>query len=215
MQTRIILADDHVLVRAGIRELLESDPQLEIVGEAATADEAYTLVQSLRPDLLLTDIAMPGNGLSLTAKIKRDFPTVRVIVLSMYANEEYILMALGQGGVGADGYVLKEDTSNELENAISAVMANDTYLSPALSNHMLKYMQRNQSPPLTDELTERQLQVLKLLAEGKGTGEIALLLHIEESTVKVHRAAIKQRLNLKTTRELLFYALRIGLVTSD
>lgn len=215
MRTRIVLADDHGLVRAGLRELLESNPQLNIVGEAATAAEAYQLVQRLRPDLLLTDIAMPGNGLSLTARIKKDFPTVRVIVLSMHANEEYILMALGQGGVGADGYVLKEDTSNELEDAISAVMADISYLSPALSSHMLKYMQRNPAPPLTDELTERQRQVLKLLAEGKTTAEIALALHIEESTVKVHRAAIKQRLNLKSTRDLVLYALRMGLVTPD
>ena len=212
---RLVLADDHVLVRAGIRSLLGTLPGVAVVAEARDGLEALGLVEKLRPDIVLMDIAMPGlNGLEATARIARDHPETRVIILSMHVSEEYGARALR---AGAAGYLPKDADVRELELAIGAVARGDTYLSPAVSTHVVADYRRRlaEAPDVLARLTPRQREVLQLLAEGSSTKEIAFRLKLSIKTVETHRAQIMERLDIHDLAGLVRFAVRTGLVAPD
>ena len=219
---RIVLADDHTLVRAGIRALLQGIHEVEVVAEADDGREAIALTAQLRPDIVLLDIAMPKlNGLEAAARLTKEFPDVRVIILSMHANEEYVLQSLR---AGAAGYLLKGARAAELELAVTSVARGESYLSPAASKHVIgDYVQRaaGEAPANQDErraaerLTPRQREILQLIAEGHSTKEIAQILNISVKTAESHRAQLMERLNIHDVAGLVRYAIRAGLVDSD
>lgn len=211
---RIVLADDHALVRAGIRALLERWPVTEVVGEAADGHAALALVAKHRPDVLLMDVAMQEmNGLEAAQRILEEAPETKVIILSMHANEEYVLRALQSG---AAGYLLKDSAAVELELALEAVARGDTYLSPAISRTVIdRYLGRvsGSEEKAADPLTPRQREILKHLAEGESVKEIAFALGLSVKTVESHRAAIMERLDIRDTAGLVKYAMRVGLIS--
>ncbi len=213
--TRVVLADDHALVRAGIRLLIEQLPDMEVVGEASDGHTALQLVREHQPHVLLTDITMgERSGLALAAQVAREFPAVRVIILSMHANEEYVMEALRHG---VAGYLLKDSAAEELDRAMAAVRVGQTYLSPAVSQRVIDaYVGRTSAPePTTDPLTPRQREVLCLIAEGHHTKKIAGLLKISVKTVETHRAQVMERLGIHDVPGLVKYALRKGLVSGS
>lgn len=211
---RIMLADDHALFRAGLRALLSDLPSAEIVGEASDGLEATRQANLLQPDLAFLDIAMPGlNGLGALAQIKATRPEIRVIVLSMHLNEDYIRRALG---AGSDGYMVKDAAPAELKAAVRAVMSGQKYLSPAATALLIQQALPGirESDPL-QALSPRQREVLRLVAEGKSTKEIARLLELSSKTVDIHRAQIMQRLDIHDVAGLTRCAIRAGLVGID
>ena len=211
----ILLADDHTLIRAGIRALVEKLPDVSVVAEAKDGREALRLVREQKPKLVLMDIAMPGlNGLEATARISKEFPDVRVIVLSMYANEEYVREAIG---AGAAGYLLKRGAAAELENAIKAVARGEKYFSPLVSTRIKKDREGRFSVDraLIEQLTPRQREILQLIAERHGTKEIASILNISVKTVETHRAQLMERLDIYDVPGLVRFAIRAGLVSLD
>jgi DNA-binding NarL/FixJ family response regulator len=222
---RVMLADDHALVRAGIRALLASLEGVEVVAEAGDGRHALQLVEAIRPDLVLMDISMPElNGLDAVEKIRRDFPQVRVIILSMHANEEYVLHALR---AGAAGYLLKDAGIAELELAVRSVGRGETYLSPPISRSVIDDYLRRLGGPVEPgvlppnphgpggKLTSRQREVLQLIAEGHTTQEIAERLQLGVKTVETHRAQLMERLDIHDVAGLVRYAIRIGLVNPE
>jgi len=220
--TRILLVDDHLLVRAGLRTLLEQMPGTEVVGEASNGREALDLIKAAPPDVVLMDITMAEmNGLVATAQITHDFPQVRILMLSMHATKEYVTQALQ---AGASGYLLKDAAPTELELAIRSVMRGEKYLSPAVSTHVIAdYLQRTTGSTSrvdtmissTTPLTLRQREILQLIAEGNTTKEIAAKLTLSVKTVETHRTQLMERLDIHDIAGLVRYAIRIGLVTSD
>ncbi|MCL4562037.1 MAG: response regulator transcription factor [Chloroflexi bacterium] len=219
---RVLLADDHTLVRAGIRSLLESLPGIQVVAEASNGREALQLIEIHHPDVVLMDIAMSElNGLEATERVVRDFPDVRVIILSMHANEEYVWQALR---AGAAGYLLKDAGTVELELALKSVSRGETYLSPPISKHVISdYLQRvgaeeePGSPGGRDleRLTLRQREILQLIAEGSTTQEIAQKLGISIKTVETHRMQLMERLGIHDIAGLVRFAIRVGLIRPD
>jgi DNA-binding NarL/FixJ family response regulator len=212
---RILLADDHTLVRAGIRSLLQELPGVHIVAEAGDGHTALALIETHQPDIAMLDIAMPGlNGLEVASRVADDFPFVRVVILSMHATEEYVLRALRAGAVG---YLLKDANTAELEMAIAAVMGGETFLSPAVSRHVVEYVQRvgEAGSSSLERLTPRQREVLQLIAEGHTTQGIAQVLGISVKTVETHRAQLMERLDIHDIAGLVRYAIRVGLVVVD
>ena len=212
---RVLLADDHVLVRAGIRSLLGTLPGVEVVAEARDGHETLGLVESLRPDIVLMDIAMPGlNGLEATERITRDHPGTKVIILSMHVSEEYGARALR---AGAAGYLPKDADVRELELAIGGVARGGTYLSPAVSTHVVADYRRRlaETPDALARLSPRQREVLQLLAEGSSTKEIAFRLKLSVKTVETHRAQIMDRLDIRGLAGLVRFSVRTGLVPPD
>ncbi len=211
---RVLLADDHILVRAGLRKLLESLPNIEVVGEASDGLALLELAARMQPQLILMDIAMPGlNGLEATGRITKAWPDMRVLILSMHQNSEYIRQALRQGAVA---YLLKDSAPMELELALKAVLNGETYLSPAVSKGVVSdYVQRlrNEEQPI-DVLTPRQREVLQLIAEGQSTKDIARRLDLSVKTVETHRTQLMKQLDIHEVTGLVRYALRAGLVTS-
>ena len=213
-QFRVLLADDHSLVRAGIRYLLQSLPDIEVVAEAGDGREALQLIEKHSPDIVLMDIAMPNlSGLEAAIYVTENFPHVRLIILSMHATEEYVLRALRSG---ASGYILKDADITELELAIKAVARGETYISPSVSKHVTDYVRRvgGGTSPL-DRLTMRQREVLQLIAEGHTTQEIAQILEISSKTVETHRAQLMARLDIHDIAGLVRYAIRVGLVALE
>jgi DNA-binding NarL/FixJ family response regulator len=212
---RVVLADDHALVRAGIRALLEKLPGVEVVGEANNGRQALELIKKSGPNLILLDISMTElGGLEALPRIVKDFPAVKVLILSGHANEEYVLRALRSG---AAGYMLKDAAAEELELAIKAVAQDKTYLSPSVSRTVVdSYLQRatGEKGPI-EQLTARQREVLQLIAEGKNTKEIAGTLDISVKTVEAHRLQLMARLDIHDVPGLVRYAIRSGLVSSD
>jgi DNA-binding NarL/FixJ family response regulator len=210
---RVLLADDHTLVRAGLRKLLESIDGMEVVGECGDGLELLALAESLQPHLVLMDIAMPGlNGLEATARVTKQWPAIRVMILSMHQNEEYVRQALRHG---AAAYLLKDAAPLELDMAIRAVLQGGTYLSPAVSKGVLNdYVQRlrgeDQEPEL---LTPRQREVLQLIAEGHSTKEVARRLDLSVKTVETHRSQLMKQLDIHEVTGLVRYAMRLGLLT--
>jgi DNA-binding NarL/FixJ family response regulator len=211
---RILLADDHALVRAGIRTLLEKIPNVEVVGEASTGRQALEMVKTRLPNLVFMDIAMAElAGLEALPRITKDFPGVRVIILSAHANEEYVIRALRSG---AAGYMLKDAATAELELAITSVSEDKTYLSPSISRPVIdSYLERVGGPlsPL-EQLTPRQREILQLIAEGKNTKDIASDLDISVKTIESHRLQLMERLNIHDIPGLVRYAIRSGLVSA-
>jgi DNA-binding NarL/FixJ family response regulator len=212
---RVILADDHTLLRAGIRSLLEGLPGVEVVAEAADGLTALALTEAHRPDVILMDIAMPNlSGLDVAARLGRERPEVKVIILSMHKDEEYVRRAiLG----GAAGYLLKDSDTEELGLALRAVARGEIYLSPAVSTHLVAgYREQagGQAAPVGG-LTQRQQEVLRLIAEGKTTKAIARTLGISIKTVESHRTLLMERLGIHDVAGLVRYAIRVGLVTSE
>jgi DNA-binding NarL/FixJ family response regulator len=212
---RVVVAEDHTLVRAGFCALLGGIDGVSVLAEAGDGHEALKLVEELRPHLVLLDIAMPGmSGLDVAGRICKDYPEVRVIILSMHANEEYVLQALR---AGARGYLLKDAGTAELELAVRAVTRGETYLSPAVSRHVIgEYLRRQDqlSGPL-DTLTSRQREILTLVAEGKTTKEIATKLDLSVKTVESHRTQLMDRLDIHDIAGLVRFAVRMGLVSAD
>ncbi len=212
---RVLLTEDHTIVRAGIRALLENLEGVEVVGEAGDGREALRLVETHHPDIVLMDIAMSGlNGLEATMRMSKEFPDVHVIILSMHASEEYVLQALR---AGASGYILKDAGTAELELAIRSVGRDETYLSPAVSKHVVAdYVRRvGGEPSSLERLTRRQREILQLVAEGQSTQEIAQMLSISVKTVESHRAQLMERLDIHDVAGLVRYAIRVGLVTPN
>jgi len=212
---RVVLADDHSLVRAGIRALLETTTSVEVVAEASDGRQAVLLAHQYLPDVVLMDISMKGlSGIEATAEIRRDLPQVRVIVLSMYSSADHIAHALR---AGASGYMIKDSAPDELERALAAVMRGETYLSSAVSAQTTDgYVRRTSvDDRLSPALTPRQREILQLVAHGKSTREIAQLLALSIKTVETHRAQLMRRLNIYDVPGLVRYALRVGLVGPD
>ena len=210
MGIRILLADDHGVVRKGLRFLLERQSGMEIVGEAADGREAVHLAEETDPDIVIMDIAMPLlNGIEATAQMVKRSPRVGVIILSMHSDEDYLLSALN---AGAKAYLLKDSAEVDLVRAINAVMNGTPFFSPEIAKTMLEdYMrflnQRNLQDSY-DLLTEREKEVLQLLAEGKSNKEVAAILDVSTYTVDSHRTHLMQKLNLHNTAEIVLYAVR-------
>jgi len=214
--TTIVLADDHHIVRQGLRSLLEAEPDFSVVGETGDGLEAAQLVERLRPDVLVLDLMMPGlNGLEVTRQVSQRSPQTRVVILSMHANEAHVLEALRAGAVA---YVLKESTSAELVRAVREAVAGRRYLSPPLSERAIEaYMQKAESVALDpyETLTAREREVLYLVAEGHTNAEIADRLFISRRTVETHRANLMRKLDLRTQTDLISYALRRGILPME
>jgi two-component system, NarL family, response regulator NreC len=218
----VVLADDHVVVRQGLRALLESDPSFVVVGEAADGLEAVELVKRRKPTVLITDLMMPGlDGLAITRKLSRLKSDTRVIILSMYGDQAYVLEALKSG---AAGYVVKESCGAELFQAIREVVAGRRYLSPAVSeasigsfSSMGTILQKAQTGSLEvhDKLTVRERKVLQLIAEGATSGDIGVRLKISPRAVESHRANCMRKLGLTTPQDLIRYALQRGSLPRD
>ena len=209
---RILLADDHTLVRAGIRSLLERMAGVEVVAEAADGREVLALARSAHPSVIVVDIGMPGmNGLEATTRVLRELPGLRVIILSMHTNEEYVLQAMR---AGASGYLLKKAATAELESAIRAVARGETYWSPSISKRVVELLEeKGLDQKLSIEwLTPRQREILQLIAESKTTKEIAMLTQLSAKTVEFHRAQLMDRLDIHDVPGLVRYAIRAGIL---
>lgn len=203
---RIVLADDHDLVRSGIKALLSMVEGVEVIAEARDGKELITLVESLSPDIVMTDISMPGmDGITAIAEIHAKHPSVRMLVLSMYDTVDFVKRAVANG---ACGYLMKDAPPFELEQAVRSVMATGSYFSPAIAQRLLQPSE----PSVDDELTHRQVEILKLIAQGRASKEIAYELGLSPKTVDVHRARIMERLQLNDIASLTRYAVRKGLI---
>lgn len=215
MSVRIVLVDDHRLVRAGIRALLEKTPQGEVVGEAADGREAFALIEKQRPDIVLIDIAMPGlNGLDAVDRIKKEWPETKVIILSMHANEEYVVRALRSD---VSGYLIKDAAVEELEDAIRTVTEGEVYFSRRISKRVIRDYLTNTDEirgPL-EQLSSRQREALQLIGEGKNTKEIADILQVSVKTIEAHRLQLMQRLDIHDIPGLVKFAIRTGLVSAE
>jgi DNA-binding NarL/FixJ family response regulator len=211
---RVLLVEDHGLVRAGFRALLEGISGVQVVGEAADGRAGLSMIHSTKPHVVLMDIALPKlNGLEVLERVVKDHPKVQVVMLSMHANEEYVSRALRSG---ARGYVLKDADISELELALRAVTDGNIYLSPAVSKSMVDdYMRRVRSQGSPHALTERQQEVLQQIAEGRNTKEIAYRLKRSVKTIESHRAQLMKRLNIHDVAGLVRYAIRAGLVRPE
>ena len=213
----ILIADDHGVVRKGLRTILEDNERFTVVAEAANGREAVQLSEQLRPNLAIVDIGMPQlNGIEATAQILKASPATRVVILSMHTDESYILRALG---AGARGYLLKDTAENDVVAAVSAVAQGKSYFSPAIAKMLLDdyvaFLRRRNLTDSWDLLTDREKQVLQLLAEGQSNKEAANVLGIGVSTVETHRTNLMQKLNLHSTAEIVLYAVRKRIISSD
>jgi two-component system response regulator NreC len=211
---RVLLADDHGIVRRGMRALLESEPDVSVVAEAADGLDALRLCEAHRPDLLILDIGMPKlNGIGVAARVQRLQPPPRVVMLSMHADESYVLQSLD---AGARGYLLKDATDDDLLPAVRAVMRGKNFFSPAISDVLAEdYVRLLKQRSLVDShhlLTDREKEVLQLIAEGRSNKEVASMLHLSVSTVETHRANFMQKLGLHNTAEIVLYAVRKRLI---
>jgi len=210
---RVMLADDHTLVRAGLHKLLDAIPSVAVVGEAGDGQTLLELAAQHHPDVVLMDIAMPGlNGLEATARLLHDNPAVRVMILSMHQSEEYVRRALRLGAVA---YLLKDAAPMELELALAAVMRGETYLSPAVSKGVVSdYVQRLRGDDQAgDPLSARQREVLQRIAQGLSTKEIARQLDLSVKTVETHRTSLMKLLDVHEVTGLVRYAIKTGLVS--
>ena len=206
---RILLADDHMLVRQGFKMILSAQPDMQMVGEAANGREAVELAEKLQPDLVVMDVTMPElNGIEATRRLVTIAPRARVLALSMHKDSVYVREILR---AGARGYLLKDSADADLIAAVRAVAKGEGYLSPAVSEAVLTDYRRHVTDPL-DLLTTREREVLQMIAEGKTNKEIATLLNLSVYTVEAHRGRVMEKLNLHSTGELVRFALRNGLI---
>jgi DNA-binding NarL/FixJ family response regulator len=212
---KILLADDHIVMRRGIRALLERRPEFEVVAEAGDGREALQLTETHSPDVVVADIAMPNlNGIEAARQIAQRRPQTAIVILSMHSDESYVLRALK---AGARGYLLKDSPESDLINAILAVHAGKAFFSPSISKMLVEdYMRQLQQRGADDSyelLTSREREVLQLLAEGKSNKDVAAMLNLSLHTVETHRSNILQKLNLHGTPELILYAIRKGVIS--
>lgn len=211
--TRIVLVDDHTLVRAGFRALLDELPEVTVVAEAGDGASGLEALRRHRPDLLITDLTMDGmNGIELTERATREFPELRVIVISMYASREHVMRALA---AGAAGYLLKDAAESELKEALETVRRGESFLSTGASKRMSQPVGRESDTDPLALLTARQREVLKLIAEGVATKQIAYHLSISPKTVEAHRKTLMERLGIRDIAGLVRLAVRAGLVPLD
>lgn len=213
-KVKLLVADDHKIFRQGIKKLLEEEPDLQVVGEASDGREAVKKATELKPDVILMDIAMANlNGLEATKQIKKVLPDVKVIMVTMHKNEEYVLHSFQ---VGASGFILKEGAVEELVSAIRSIHQNKSVLSPSISKTLidayLRKMETGKTETPFDLLTDREREVLQLIAEGYTNREVAKALFISVKTVEAHRAHIMQKLNIHEIAKLVKYAIQKGLV---
>ncbi|OGF17086.1 MAG: hypothetical protein A2W00_00945 [Candidatus Eisenbacteria bacterium RBG_16_71_46] len=210
-RTRVLLADDHTLVRAGVRKILEARPEFEVVGEVSDGDAALAALGTLSADVLVLDLSMPGrDGFQVLREVRQRHPQLKVLVLTMHSSPEYVARAVKEG---AHGYLLKDSAVQDLVSAIQSVMAGAAHYSPAVQEELARLL-REGGPPrrALDLLTEREREVLKLVAEGLATKEIASRLDISSRTVEAHRANLMRKLDLRSVARLTQFAIREGLV---
>jgi DNA-binding NarL/FixJ family response regulator len=212
---RILLADDHIVMRTGLRALLERQPNLEVVGESENGRETIELAASLKPDVVVMDVGMPVlNGIEAAKTIVSQHPTTAVVILSMHSDESYVMRALK---AGARAYLLKESAAADLIGAIQAVSQNKSFFSPKVSRILtedyVRVLKQKGAVDSYDLLTGREREILQLLAEGKANKEVATDLNISLYTVETHRSHILQKLNLHNPAELVLYAVRKGIIT--
>lgn len=212
MSIRVVLIDDHAVLREGLKLLLNSEADITVIGEAVDGREAITVVNELNPDVIISDISMPGlNGIESVRMIRSDHPYLKIIILSMHENQEYVREVLQ---AGADGYVVKQSDASEVITAIRAVVAGGAYLSPNISKHLIDgYL--SQTPddiPGAPQLTTREREVAQLIGEGLSTREISETLHISIKTVETHRLNIMKKLNTKNQADIIKYAIKKGWV---
>jgi len=212
---RILLADDHTLMRHGLRKIIEEQPDWEVVAETGDGREAVRLAVELKPDVAVLDIAMPLlNGIETTRQIARRAPPVRILILSMYSDESYIVQALR---AGAHGYLLKDSADVDLIRAVTAVRQGKSFFSPVVAKVMLDdYVRRLADKGITDRfdsLSEREREIFQLIAEGHSNKEIADLINLSVSTVETHRAHIMEKLDVHNTAEIVLYAVRKGVIS--
>lgn len=212
---RIVVAEDHTILREGLRMLLSSNPDFEVVGEAQDGLEAIRMVDSLKPDLILMDLSMPRmNGIGAIQEIKKQSPTTKILVLTVHKTEEYILATLK---AGADGYILKDATHSELMLAIDNIFSGKSYLSPGISEKVIEgYLEGRKtikSSTSWDTLTQREREILKMIAEGYKNKDIADYLCISAKTVEKHRANLMRKLDLHSASSLTAFAMEKGLIT--
>jgi two-component system, NarL family, response regulator NreC len=215
MTIRILIADDHGIVRKGLRLQLEQNKKFEVVGEASDGREAVRMAEELSPDIVIMDIAMPNlNGIQATTQIVKKNPQVGVIMLSMYSDETYLTRTLA---AGAKGYLLKDSADEDLYHAVETVAQGKPFFSPAIANTLLEdYMRQLQQRGLQDSydlLTEREKEILQLLAEGRSNKDVAALLNLSINTVETHRTRIMQKLGLHSTADIVLYAVRKRIIS--
>lgn len=216
MSIRVLLVDDHAIIREGLRSLLEKHPDMDVVADTDDGRKAFDLVQELLPDIVIMDITMRGlNGIEATRRIISEFPTVKVIALSIHSKRRYITDMLS---AGASGYILKECLFDELAQAIKAVADGGRYLSPRITdivvNDYIKHLSTTANSPF-EALKTREREVLQLVAEGKSTKQIALELHVSTKTIEANRRQIMEKLHIHSVAELTKYAVREGLTTLE
>lgn len=211
---RLVLAEDHTLVRQGFRRILEDDPNISVVGEASTGLKAIELCREHRPDVVVMDLSMPElGGLEATAEILKELPDTKILILSMFSNEAYVRKAFE---VGAKGYILKNAIEVDLTRAVMALAEGGAYMSPGISHLLIEglrtgsFTDNSQDP--YEKLTLREKEVLQLIAQGKSNKEIATLLNISVNTVAVHRAHVMEALGMHKTAELVLFAVKRGLI---
>ena len=214
-KTRILLADDHKLMRSGLKALIEQQPDLTVVGEADDGRQAVALATSLKPDLLVMDIGMPNlNGIEAARQITQANPGTAIVILSMHSDESYVLRALK---AGAKGYLLKDSAESDLIRAVHVVAGGKSFFSPAVSKVLLddyvRKLQRSGAEDAYDLLTPREREILQLIAEGKSNKDAANLLNLSVYTVETHRSNIMEKLNLRGVPELILYAVRKGIIS--
>ena len=214
-ETRVLIADDHGIVRKGLRFVLESDPGMRVVAEASNGREAAALCEQLKPDIAILDIAMPQmNGIEAVAQIHKASPKTQCLILSMHTDETYILRALS---AGAKGYILKDAVEDEVLPAVQAVLRGKSYFSPAIAKTLLedyiRYLRQRGLEDSYDLLTDREKEVLQLLAEGRSNKEVANVLGLSVTTVETHRTNLMQKLGLHSTAEIVLYAVRKRIIS--
>jgi two-component system response regulator NreC len=212
---RILIADDHGIVRKGLRLQLEQHSNFEVVGEATEGREAVRMAEELTPDVVIMDIAMPNlNGIQATTQVVKKNPQIGVIILSMFSDETYLMRTLA---AGAKGYLLKDSADVDLHRAVEVVAQGKPFFSPAIADTLLEdYMRQLQQRGLQDSydlLTEREKEILQLLAEGKSNKDVAGILNLSTNTVETHRTRIMQKLDLHSTAEIVLYAVRKGIIS--
>jgi DNA-binding NarL/FixJ family response regulator len=214
---RVLLAEDHTLVRQGFRRILEDEPRIVVVGEASTGLKAIELAQELKPEIVVMDLAMPElGGLEASAEILKMNPETKILILSMYSNEAYVRKAFE---MGAKGYMLKNAIEVDLTRAVMALAEGGAYMSPGISNLVIESLKagsfEDTSKDPYERLTLREKEVLQLIAQGKSNKEIAVLLNISVNTVAVHRAHVMETLGLHRTAEIVLYAVKRGLIVTE
>ncbi len=210
MMIRLMLVDDHAVLRDGLRNILSVEDDIEVVGEAVSGDEALLQVEKCKPDLILMDINMPlKNGVEVTGILKKKYPNIKILVLTMHSHEEYFMSAIREG---ADGYLLKDAPSDQVVEAIRTVARGESVIHPSMTRKLLAFHQQKQTEQQDNTLTEREREVLLCLVEGLSNKEIADRLFISDKTVKIHVSKIFKKLNVKSRSQVVIHAVQHQLV---